>query len=235
MGLSITIGGGSSKPAYTNLPKLGLVPLEGDLKGTAIMTGYNPTSLKFTKEMEDKSDEKTIGTDVPVSIKYSGSKPIELDVQFFFDCYEAEEKDVRPIVMQVVHLAEPQVAEAEIDISGKEVKITNRPPKVCFVWKDTNPLGTGTYYAYITKVTVNYTMFLDDGTPCRATVDVHSKQVNPLSPLEQLMKATSKEINTAGLTAAAIETLKGGRAAIEAGGGKIEDPSTWPVSISIQF
>jgi len=240
MGLSLNVGGvsftigGSAKPSVTNLPKLGLVPLEGDAKDVPIMTHYNPTSLSFDKKANLNKEDKTTGTDIPASIKYVGGDPINLTVDFFFDYFE-EKKDVRPDVMQIVHLAEPQVAEVEVDLTGKQVNATKRPPVVCFVWKDTNPLGTGSYYACITSVGVEYTMFLDDGTPCRAKVKISCEQVNPLSPLEKLLKATSKLINTAGLTAAAIESFKGGRDALESAGAKIEDPSTWPVSISIKL
>jgi hypothetical protein len=211
--------------SFISMPKLALVPLEGDMKGIPVITMYNPTELNFKKEIKFE-DEKGKGEDVPSKIRYSGGNPINLNLSFFFDFYE-KKFDVRPAVMAIMHMGEAQECSDDKGHSDK------RPPRVQFVWKDTNPLGTGAYCAVLTSVDVTYTMFLDDGTPCRAKVTVSCSQVDPLEGADKFSKATSVVIMTAGLTAAAIENM-GGRGEIESGGGKIEDPSTWPATIEVK-
>jgi len=220
-----------------SMPKMTLVPVEGPHKWIPIVTMYNPTSLSFTKKAKFGSQDpnnKAQGAVLPEEIQFQGEDPIDLSLDFFFDYYE-EQKDVRPYVREILSLTEAQ------DIDGNDVpddnskKQDNRPPRVLFVWRDTNPLGTGEpYCAVITSVKTDYVMFLDDGTPCRAKVSISCQQAALLKALEKFNKVTGIVVTTAGLTAAAIENLKGGRAALESAGGKIEDPSTWPASIVVE-
>lgn len=212
--------------SFISMPKLALIPLEGDMKGIPVITMYNPTELSFQKNV-NYSDDKGQGEDLPKILHYSGGQPIDLKLSFYFDFFE-QALDVRPVVMAVMHMATPQ----ECKEDGAD-KADVRPPRVQFVWKDTNPLGTGSYCAMLKSVDVKYTMFLDDGTPCRAEVLVSCSQVDPLAALDKFEKATSIIVMTAGLTAAAIENM-GGRGEIEKIG-KIEEPSTWPASIEIKL
>lgn len=218
-----------------SMPKLSLVPVEGSCAWIPVVTMYNPTSLSFTKKSKFGSQEKDnqgAGSTLPKEIQYNGGEPIDLNVDFFFDYYE-EKKDVRPIVRQLLQMTEPQDIKGDDD--GEANKADNRPPRVLFIWKDTTPLGTkDPYCAVITSIKVDYVMFLDDGTPCRAKVGVTCQQAGLTDEIKSLKKVTGVVLATAGLTAAAIENLQGARAALEAAGGKIEDPSTWPASIEIK-
>lgn len=219
--------------SIVGLPKVALVPWEGPNKGKPIFTQYNPESLSFSKSVnwgENKSSDKDTADPI-----FTGSDGITLQMEFFYDLYESK-GDVRPLVHQIIALTECQEFEPEKadETTEEDASSVVRPPRVQFIWRDANPLGTGkAYFAVLKSVDVSYTMFLDDGTPCRASVKVSCQQVASMGDMDNVAKASEVVVSTAGLTAAAIENM-GGRSSLEASGGKIEDPSTWPPVITIK-
>lgn len=201
------------------LPKVAVLPLEGDEKGNPILTMYNPKELSFKKEAGWGASENVNGVDLPCP-SFSSGKPITMTIEFYFDLYELK-LDVRPIVARLVKLCEAQACEDEKK---------PHPPLVQFVWRDTNPLVAGQPFTCVIKsADVKYTMFLAEGTPCRASVTLTCEQAEALVVSKKDGEGESTmEITTAGLSASALVAMGADTSSF-----KIEDPSTWPPTVTV--
>ena len=111
--------------------------------------------------------------------EFTSGGPTALSLELFFDTYEAG-TDVRDYTNKVFNLAK---------ISSKTVdKETGRgrPPKCMFSWGK-----TFNFPDVVTSVSVNFTLFLSDGTPVRAKVSVSleeaedEEQQSPQNPTTQ--------------------------------------------------
>ena len=89
-----------------------------------------------------------------------------LSAELFFDTYE-EKKDVRPLTEPIEKMAAGNGG-------------IHRPPIVMFIW------GNSKFQGEIETARVRYTLFLPDGTPCRATVNIKIKEAGTAK--EQLEK-----------------------------------------------
>jgi len=95
--------------------------------------------------------------------KFSGGNPTELKMQLFFDTYERSEekaKDVRDYTSKIIALTKAEKYQNEF-----------RPPKCRFMWGEAI-----SFRAVITSLSYKYTMFLDTGTPVRATMDISFRE-----------------------------------------------------------
>ena len=119
-----------------------------------------------------------MGMNVPRR-EFTSGGATALSLELFFDTYEAG-TDVRDYTNKVFNLAK---------ISSKTVdKETGRgrPPKCMFSWGK-----TFNFPAVVTSVSINYTLFLSDGTPVRAKVSVSleeaedEEQQSPQNPTTQ--------------------------------------------------
>ncbi|RDU97474.1 peptidoglycan-binding protein LysM [Trinickia dinghuensis] len=108
---------------------------------------YNPTTLKFAHAVSLKECGQTTQAD---RVDFE-----DVVVQLFFDTFEAQ-TDVRNKTDRIVKLTKFTEGPGH----------RKMPPLVHLVWG--SPLFTG----IVTKVDVTYTMFLPDGRPVRATVEV---------------------------------------------------------------
>jgi hypothetical protein len=82
----------------------------------------------------------------------------DFTVRLIFDTYE-DKSDVRKLTNRIGKLVMPTV-------EGKEKK---KPPICLFIW------GNFTYKGIIYKITQKFTLFLSDGTPVRAELNVTFK------------------------------------------------------------
>ncbi|MBQ8036155.1 MAG: hypothetical protein IJ268_04100 [Proteobacteria bacterium] len=202
------------------MEKLAIVPIEGD-NTDPIYTMYNPKELSFTKSVGWTDDSVGCGTDFP-AIYFTAGKAITLSVELFFDYYE-KGGDVRGVVNQLIHLCEIQ------PVNGKE----KRPPQVKLVWGAGSPIGSKDFLCVVEQVVPKYTMFLSNGTPCRASVTVNLKQADVIGT--QTNKDGSRTYgNLINISVQQAVSIPGMPEAITAAGGKIEDKSTWPDSITLQ-
>ncbi|MFA5625551.1 MAG: hypothetical protein WC966_10940 [Bradymonadales bacterium] len=141
------------------LRKITIVCLEG---GPNIVAEFNPKELSFNKAVEWSDDSQGIATDFP-ALQFTSGKAIKLSVELLFDRFETG-GDVRGIVESVMNLA----------IIKKELK---RPPMVKLVWAGSDVLYTGgVFTGVVNDVTTKYTMFTDNGVPCRAVVSISMTQ-----------------------------------------------------------
>jgi hypothetical protein len=138
-----------------------------DTGAPAIKCLFNPKEYAFTKQNQWKSAANK-STNVP-SMEFGGGNPATLTMQLFFDTYDATEKpkDVRKEYTDAIW--ELMI----VDEKRKDPKTKKgRPPKVHFQWGK-----AWSFDAVITSLKQNFTLFLSDGTPVRATLDVTFQQV----------------------------------------------------------
>jgi nucleoid-associated protein YgaU len=125
---------------------------------------FNPTEYSLSRSnsvQRNESPQQAGGTP-----HYSGSGPLSLTMQLFFDDFASLEGDVTPSITKLLSWTVP-----------KDPQATNpRPPKVGFDWG--NP-QLSEFWGYITSIKINYTVFRMDGTPVQAKVDLTVEEVQP--------------------------------------------------------
>lgn len=146
----------------TSLAKASIMNL--DKSGAPIKCMFNPKEYTFSKQ-NTWSQGKSGGANVP-QLEFGGGQPATLQIQLFFDTYDTG-KDVRSEYTDSIWEL------MLIDASLEDPKSTKgRPPKVRFQW------GTSwSFDAVITSISQKFTLFLADGTPVRATLDVSFQQI----------------------------------------------------------
>jgi len=131
---------------------------------------FNPKEYSFSKTNTWNPGE-TPSKNAP-EMQFKGGQPATLTLQLFFDTY-ASGKDVRKEYTDALW------GLMVIDPSLKDPKNEyGRPPKVLFQWG-----RNWAFEAVITSLKQQFTLFLNDGTPVRATVDVTFQQMRDTSQL----------------------------------------------------
>lgn len=135
--------------------------------GAVIRCKFNPKEYTFTKQ-NTWTAAKGKGANMP-PLEFGSGQPAQLTMQLFFDTYEDgnDAEDVREkytdaiweLMMVVDHRKNPTTKKA-------------RPPMVRFQWGK-----AWSFDAVITNLKQTFTMFLADGTPVRATMDVTFQQI----------------------------------------------------------
>jgi hypothetical protein len=188
--------------------------LEGRLKGQLIEVLFNPAEYSIEKSNQYQSTNIP-GLATPVSQFVSGNADT-LTMELFFDTYAPSSRhrsvqpreDVRNYTRRLADLL-------NIDPG------LHAPPVCQFVWGA--PLGSPEgiqFKAIIERLTQKFTMFLEDGTPVRATLNVTFKEYKTVA--EQL-----KEVGRESSDKTKRHTVKEGDslwmlAAVEYG-----DPRLW--------
>lgn len=135
-----------------------------DRGGERIEVNFNPNEYVFNKQ-NSWIQGGSGGKDLP-QIEFSGGQPATLQMQLFFDTY-ADRADVRERYTDKIWalmLIDERLVDAK---SGKA-----RPPLVRFQWG-----RSWSFDAVIVSVAQRFTLFLNDGTPVRATLDVTFQQI----------------------------------------------------------
>jgi nucleoid-associated protein YgaU len=141
------------------MPKAFIENLDG---GENINVLFNPKEYKIAKS-NTYQRAQTSGGNVP-AMRFANGNPATMTVQLFFDTYEKKE-DVRKYTDKIAKLMEVAIRE-----EGQSQKL--RPPRIKFHW------GLNwTFKAVITQMSQNFNLFLQNGTPVRATVDITMQQV----------------------------------------------------------
>jgi Contractile injection system tube protein len=158
--------------------KAQITVLEGRFKGQAIKAMFNPDQITYTKR--NKWDiHHTTGQVLP-TVSFSSSDPATLRVVLMFDGTETGKTDDKKTVAHTIdELTSLTKVDKSLDngtVVSKQGKASkskqNRPPTVQFQWG--NYLS---FKAIIQSMTTTFSLFLDDGTPVRASVDVMFQQV----------------------------------------------------------
>jgi hypothetical protein len=158
------------------LQKAQIKPLDGNLKPIDVM--FNPDQMVYTKK-NTWNIHPTNGQILP-KVSFTSSTPATLKVVLIFDGTETgktpDEKTVAHVVDELTSLTKvDQKLNNGTVGSGQGTRgqsKQHRPPTVQFLW--------GTYLSFkaiIDTMITTFTLFLDDGTPVRASVDVLFKQI----------------------------------------------------------
>lgn len=122
---------------------------------------FNPSEITFSRTVKWQQDQGNRGTSLLPKVNFSGVEPYQFQLkQLIFDTYETKES-----VMTYIKIIKQGVETIDR-------KPDTRPPVYQFLWKDE--------YFYCVMVSLTYTlnMFLTDGTPVRAMVDISLQEVD---------------------------------------------------------
>jgi hypothetical protein len=133
-----------------------------DTGAEVVQFHFNPN--EFTVNQANQwQPQQTSGSSIP-DVRFGGVGARTLSMTIVFDTYE-QKSDVRTHTDKVQRLMEVPPAQSP---TGKQ----SRPPHVEFGW------GTfRSFRAVITQVSQRFTLFLPDGTPVRATLQLTLQEV----------------------------------------------------------
>lgn len=125
---------------------------------------FNPKEYTFSKQNRWKfTDQK--GKNLPEP-EFQSGQPTNLRMQLFFDTYESR-VDVRQEYTTKIW----DLTRVNEDTKNRKTN-KGRPPLCQFQW------GTNwAFKAVVTNISQRFTLFLSDGTPVRATLEVTFQQV----------------------------------------------------------
>jgi hypothetical protein len=171
---------------------------------------FNPTQYTLQKRVSWK-ERKSRGMDLP-QVQFDSGGARSLSLSLLFDTYEHKDsQDVRELTKQVAKLAE--VAE------GKD-----RPPVCTITWGPdaVQPYAGLPFTGVVESLTQKFTMFLDDGTPVRATLDVQFKGVeDPERQLKRTPRRRSSPLQ------AKTHTVRQGDSLWNIAAAEYGDPAKW--------
>ncbi|HEX9371313.1 MAG TPA: LysM peptidoglycan-binding domain-containing protein [Roseiflexaceae bacterium] len=145
----------------TSLAKATIINL--DTK-ESIACMFNPKEYAFAKRNSWTRGD-TAGSNMP-QLEFGSGEPATLQLQLFFDTY-ADRQDVRKRYTEAIWNL------MLVDQALQDPKsMKARPPKVRFQWG-----ASWSFDAVITSISQKFTLFLSDGTPVRATLDVSLEQI----------------------------------------------------------
>lgn len=202
----------------SELQKISINSLE---TGVKVIADFNPKELSFSKAVGWNDDKAGVGTDYP-SLQFTAGQAITLSVELLFDQYETG-GDVRGIVASVMSLA----------LVDKSLK---RPPMVQLLWAGKDVLfAKGEFTGVVDSVQAKYTMFHSTGAPCRASVTIALKQADRVTAGggEGGGTATTRVLATYGSATELQAARPDSKSLMEAAGKKIEDLSSYPVTLSV--
>lgn len=155
----------SIKGMAGNLTSGNVVPVKiiGIDGGGTVEAMMNPKELAYSKSV-GWAEQAGTGRDFP-DLQFTAGKAITISIELMFDKYE-EGGDVRPLTNQLLGFA---LVNADL----------HRPPKVKVEWA--GDIFSGGFEGVVESVKVRYTMFLKNGTPCRAVATVGLKQAAGVS------------------------------------------------------
>ena len=147
-----------SRPPVKGDNKCSITILEGP--AVTIPATFNPKELGIDKSVPWQKHSKSKG-DVPW-LEFTAAEPKTLAVELFFDTYEEGGSVYDKYIKKLERATLIMEGGAEKD---------RRPPTCMLKWGQF-PKFTGV----MESLSVKYTMFFSDGTPCRATASIKLKE-----------------------------------------------------------
>lgn len=149
-----------TKKKSPQLVKAKLKAYNGESEDIELM--FNPTDISFSRTVKWESKQGNRGEHLLPKVNFSGVDPYKFTLkQLLFDTYETKKSVMTEYVNKIKKGVET--------IQNKDDK---RPPVYIFTW------GEEYFHCVITSLTYNLTMFLTDGTPVRAMVDIALQEVD---------------------------------------------------------
>ncbi len=122
---------------------------------------FNPTEISFTRAVKWESKQGNRGSELLPKVNFSGVDPYKFTLkQLLFDTYETKKSVMDEHINKIKKGVET--------ITGGD----KRPPVYIFIWKDEY------FHCVITSLTYTLNMFLTNGTPVRAMVDISLQEVD---------------------------------------------------------
>lgn len=178
-------------------------------KKKAIQVEFNPAEYNLSSSIQ-YSEKNIPGLDGPIG-QYIAGNSTTLNITLMFNTYNPPTLN-RP-------------AESGKDVTGYTKQIVNltmidgtlhRVPKVTFSW------GSIQFTGIVTDVKENYTMFLADGKPVRAKVDVTFKSVYDITTGKRISPLQSPDRTK-------VKTIMQGDSLWSIAAKEYKDPEKWRV------
>ena len=173
--------------------------VEVDEKGEVVNQGvsvecmFNPYEYSVSKTNTYEKKPQNDKDVVYAEFKEAGSQKLKL--KLFFDTYE-EKSDVTKITEMLW-----QFMSVKKNVSQNQNNVKKPPPFVAFKW------GVFSFVSVITDMTQTFTLFLHDGTPVRATVDVNFEQ---FVDVEDYHRSKGQNPTSGGGPLQKVRTVQGG-------------------------
>jgi Contractile injection system tube protein len=130
-----------------------------------IILMFNPEEITFARTVKWEAAKGGQGKTLLPKVNFSGVDPYKFTLkQLVFDTYESKES-----VMGKIN----DIKRGVTVVEGLPKK---RPPIYLFAWGNTS--NTNCFNCVITSLTYKLNMFLTDGTPVRAIVDISLQEVD---------------------------------------------------------
>ncbi|MEH2058448.1 MAG: hypothetical protein V7K97_20300 [Nostoc sp.] len=142
------------------LEKAKLVAYNGEAPDIELM--FNPTDISFARTVNWKSQEGNRGTTLLPKVNFSGVEPYKFTLkQLLYDTYETKESVIKKYIDNI-----------KKGVETINTTTDKRPPVYIFTW------GSEYFFCVITSLTYTLNMFMSDGTPVRALVDIALQEVD---------------------------------------------------------
>ncbi|MEH2039892.1 MULTISPECIES: CIS tube protein [unclassified Nostoc] len=142
------------------LEKAKLMAYNGEAPDIELM--FNPTDISFARSVRWESKDGNRGTTLLPKVNFSGVEPYKFTLkQLLYDTYETKESVMKKYIDNI-----------KKGVETITTKVDSRPPVYIFTW------GSEYFYCVITNLTYTLNMFLSDGTPVRALVDIALQEVD---------------------------------------------------------
>ena len=123
---------------------------------------FNPSELDFTRQVNWDYDVGNRGTTLLPKVNFSGVEPYSFTLQnLLFDTYETKKSVLKEHIDNIKKGA-----------TARSSKRT-RPPVYILTWNDSY------FHCVMTSLNYRLTLFLPDGTPVKAIVNIGLQEVDP--------------------------------------------------------
>jgi hypothetical protein len=134
---------------------------------------FNPKEITVDKPVPWQKHKHAEGDDP--TLEFTAAEPKTFACELMFDMFEARGDVYKEYVSRLETLT----------LIDKDLA---RPPMCTFTWGNAMPVFQGV----VEDLNVKYTLFLPDGTPCRATVNLKMKQAHSLYNKKEAEEANKK-------------------------------------------
>ncbi|MEH1841124.1 MAG: hypothetical protein V7L20_20785 [Nostoc sp.] len=123
---------------------------------------FNPSELDFTRRVNWNSDTGSRGTTLLPKVNFSGVEPYSFTLQnLLFDTYEKKTSVLKEYINNIKKGATARN------------NTLSRPPVYILTWHDSY------FHCVMTSLNYRLTLFLADGTPVKAIVNIGLEEVDP--------------------------------------------------------
>jgi len=135
----------------------------GGSDATDITLMFNPTEISFSRTSNWTSDPGHRGSTLLPKVNFAGVEPYNFTLsKLVFDAYETKESVMTKYINNI-----------KKGVAGSQAQQTViRPPVYIFIWREQY------FPCVMTSLTYTLNLFLPDGTPVRATVDIVLQEVD---------------------------------------------------------